>query len=84
MIAAIPQYAQMPECQTCEVKNYCKKGCLFEQIKNQGPIVELCDIYKYVYKEVKRMTAALKNDPYFKRVVLDDLEKDQTENGYDY
>jgi sulfatase maturation enzyme AslB (radical SAM superfamily) len=84
MIAEIPKYAQMPVCQTCEVKNYCKKGCLFEQIKNQGPIVELCDIYKYVYKEVKRMTAALKHDPYFKRVVLDDLEKDQTENGYDY
>ena len=84
MIAAIPKYAQMPECQTCEVKNYCKKGCLFEQIKNQGPIVELCDIYKYVYKEIKRMTATLKNDPYFKRVVLDELEKDQEENGYDY
>jgi uncharacterized protein len=84
MIEAIPKYAQMSVCQTCEVKNYCKKGCLFEQIKNQGPIVELCDIYKYVYKEVKRMTAALKNDPYFKRVVLDELERDLEENGYDY
>jgi uncharacterized protein len=84
MIAEIPKYARMPVCQTCEVKNYCKKGCLFEQIKNQGPIVELCDIYKYVYKEVKRMTAALRDNSNFKRVVLDELEKDLEDNGYDY
>ena len=84
MIAAIPQYAQMPVCQTCEVKNYCQKGCLFEQIKNQGPIVELCDIYKYVYKEVTRMTAALKDDEFFKRTVLEELEKDLEDNGYQY
>ena len=84
MIAEIPKYARMPVCQTCEVKNYCQKGCLFEQIKNQGPIVELCDIYKYTYKEVKRLVAALRNNDYFKRVVQDDLEKDLEENGYKY
>ncbi len=83
MIAAIPKYAQMPVCQTCEVKNYCKKGCLFEQIKNQGPIVELCDIYKYTYREVKRMTAALKNNPDFKQVVKEEMEKEY-EDGYEY
>lgn len=83
MIAEIPKYARMPVCQTCEVKNYCKKGCLFEQIKNQGPIAELCDIYKYVYKEVKRMIAALKNDEFFKEVVREELEKDY-EDGYQY
>lgn len=83
MIAEIPKYARMPVCQTCEVKNYCKKGCLFEQIKNQGPIVELCDIYKYTYREVKRMTAALKNNPDFKRVVKEEMEKEY-EDGYEY
>lgn len=76
MIEAIPKYAQMPVCQTCEVKNYCKKGCLFEQIKNQGPVVELCDIYKYTYREVKRMTAALKNNEHFKQTVRAEMEKD--------
>jgi uncharacterized protein len=74
MIAEIPKYAQMPVCQTCEVKNYCSKGCLFEQIKNKGPIVELCDIYKYAYREVKRMTTELKNNQYFKQVVHEELQ----------
>jgi sulfatase maturation enzyme AslB (radical SAM superfamily) len=83
MIAEIPKYAQMPVCQTCEVKNYCKKGCLFEQIKNQGPIVELCDIYKYTYREVKRMTSALKNNEFFKQVVREEMEKEY-EDGYEY
>jgi len=83
MIAEIPKYAQMPVCQTCEVRNYCKKGCLFEQIKNQGPIVELCDIYKYTYREVKRMTAALRDNPYFKQVVKEEMEKEY-EDGYEY
>ena len=83
MVAEIPKYAQMPVCQTCEVRNYCKKGCLFEQIKNQGPIVELCDIYKYTYREVKRMTAALKNNEFFKQVVREEMEKEY-EDGYEY
>ena len=83
MIAEIPKYAQMPVCQTCEVRNYCKKGCLFEQIKNQGPIVELCDIYKYTYREVKRMTAALRNNEFFKQVVKEEMEKEY-EDGYEY
>lgn len=83
LIAEIPKYARMPECQTCEVKNYCKKGCLFEQIKNKGPIKELCDIYKYMYKEVKRMTATLKENKHFQRTIIEELEKDQ-EIGYQY
>ena len=83
MVEEIPKYAQMPVCQTCEVKNYCKKGCLFEQIKNQGPIVELCDIYKYTYREVKRMTSALKNNEFFKQVVREEMEKEY-EDGYEY
>lgn len=73
MIAVIPKYAQMPECQSCEVKNYCQKGCLFEQIKNQGPIVELCDIYKYVYREVKRMSSELKNNQTFRYKVEEEI-----------
>lgn len=74
MIDMIPQYAKMPVCQTCEVKNYCEKGCLFEQIKNRGPIVELCDIYKYVYSEVSRMTRTLHKDPHFNNYLLEEIE----------
>ena len=74
MIEAIPKYAQMPECQSCEVQNYCEKGCLFEQIKNKGPIVELCEIYKYTYKEVSRLTGELRDDPHFKQQLLREIE----------
>jgi uncharacterized protein len=73
MIAEIPKYAQMKECQTCEVRDYCEKGCLFEQIKNQGPIVELCDLYKYIYREVKRMTVELKDNEHFRATIKKEL-----------
>ena len=76
MIEDIPKYIKMSVCQTCEVKNYCEKGCLFEQIKNKGPIVELCDIYKYAYNQVRHMTKSLYNNDYFKNTVMMELEKD--------
>lgn len=76
MLAKIPEFYSMSECQTCEVKNYCKKGCLFEQIRNNGPIVELCDIYKHTYKEVSKMTRALKLNEHFTDVVRRELENE--------
>jgi radical SAM protein with 4Fe4S-binding SPASM domain len=75
MIEDIPKYIKMSVCQTCEVKNYCEKGCLFEQIKNKGPIAELCDIYKYAYNQVRHMTKSLYNNDYFKNTVMMELEK---------
>jgi uncharacterized protein len=74
LIAEIPKYAQMPECQSCEVKNYCEKGCLFEQIKNKGPIVELCSIYKYTYRQVSRMSQELGSNPYFIQQLKEEIE----------
>lgn len=73
MLDDIPKYAQMIECSTCEVRHYCEKGCLFEQIKNQGPIVELCSIYKFLYNEVSRISALLQGNPHFNRVVLEEI-----------
>ena len=40
-------------CRSCNIKNYCDRGCLFEQIKNKGPIIELCNIYKIIFKHLK-------------------------------
>ena len=74
MIEAIPQYTKMSVCQTCEVKNYCEKGCLFEQIKNEGPIVELCDLYKYTYKQVTHMTKQLASNEFFKKTPREEIE----------
>ncbi|WP_408098555.1 radical SAM protein [Peredibacter sp. HCB2-198] len=66
MIAKIPEYKLMKECESCDVKNYCKKGCLFENIKNEGPIVELCDIYKHIYSELIRMVKELNGNSTFR------------------
>jgi radical SAM protein with 4Fe4S-binding SPASM domain len=73
MVELIPEYQHMSECQTCEVKNYCEKGCLFEQIKNKGPIKELCDVYKFMYKNVGDMTKQLRNNKNFKNTVMKEL-----------
>jgi uncharacterized protein len=75
-ITQIPAFRQMSACQTCEVKHYCTKGCMFEQIKNGEPISELCDIYQHIYREVFRMISALNTTPAFitltKREVLNE------------
>jgi radical SAM protein with 4Fe4S-binding SPASM domain len=73
-IGKIPAFKQMKECLTCEVRSYCEKGCLFEQIKNDGPIVELCSLYKYIYAEIRRMTAALQHTPQFLRTIAEDAQ----------
>ena len=73
MVELIPKYERMSECETCEVKNYCEKGCLFEQIKNKGPIKELCDVYKFMYKNVSDMTKQLRNNENFKNTVMREI-----------
>jgi uncharacterized protein len=74
LIQEIPNYIKMNVCQTCEVKNYCEKGCLFEQIKNKGPIEELCDIYKYLYHKVRTMCSILKEDLNFKTMLMEEIK----------
>jgi len=39
----------LEKCFTCDIRNYCNRGCIYEQIKNKGPIDELCAIYKGMY-----------------------------------
>jgi sulfatase maturation enzyme AslB (radical SAM superfamily) len=65
VIRKIPIFRAMPACQTCEVRYYCTKGCLYEQINNDGPIVELCDIYKYIYASIFKMISTIKHVPRF-------------------
>ena len=36
----------LKDCNTCDIKDICHKGCIYEQLQNNGPITELCDIYK--------------------------------------
>lgn len=42
-------------CNTCDIRDYCDRGCIYEQLKNNGPIVELCAIYKIIFSEVLRL-----------------------------
>ncbi len=39
-------------CNTCQIRDVCDRGCLVEHIRNKGLIVELCEIYKIIYKEL--------------------------------
>lgn len=68
-LPAIESYKKMSPCQTCEVRQYCKKGCLFENIKNEGPIKELCDMYKHIYTELQRMTKELCHESSFRELM---------------
>lgn len=68
-IDKIPEFQFMKECHTCEVKDYCRKGCMYENIKNNGPIIELCDMYKHMYKELSRMVKNLNGNETFRKVL---------------
>jgi|GEM_PF-1360463 len=70
MSEQIEQFKQMDECNSCSVKNFCRKGCLFENIKNKGPITEICGMYRHIYSELLRMTKTLKDNDSFKSLVL--------------
>ena len=43
----------MSACNTCEIRDVCHKGCIYEQLLNNGVIPELCAIYKGIVKELK-------------------------------
>jgi uncharacterized protein len=76
MVKLIPVYAKMTECDACEVNKYCAKGCLHEQIKNEGPIQELCDIYKHVYRRVSEMVNDIKHIELFKKQIYKELNSE--------
>lgn len=78
--AQIPNFLEMPECQKCEVKQYCKKGCMYENIKNGKPIVEVCEIFKYSYSIIEYMLKTLKNDKNFKEIIKKEIY-DEFGNG---
>ena len=76
-IAKIPEFTVMSKCSTCEVKNYCKKGCLYEQIHNNGPIDELCDIYKHIYRCVFNMINTLQSSDKFIAILKEEIKNER-------
>lgn len=68
-IDKIPEFFLMKECRTCEVKDYCRKGCMYENIKNNGPLVEICTMYKHMYGELQRMVKELNGNETFRYVL---------------
>lgn len=73
VIAKIPQFREMSKCMTCEVRFYCRKGCLYSQIKNDGPIDELCDMYKHIYAEVFKMIKELRHNEKFLSILKSEV-----------
>jgi uncharacterized protein len=69
MIDQIPQFKKMKECETCNVRKFCKKGCLYENITNEGPIEEICSMYRHIYKELLEMINLLKINDTFKHLM---------------
>ena len=43
----------LSDCYNCNIFHLCNKGCIYEQIVNKQVIVELCDIYKGMFKIVQ-------------------------------
>lgn len=74
-LARIPEFKRMKECESCDVKDYCRKGCLFENIKNNGPIVELCDMYRHIYKELSRMVRELNRNLVFREFMQREIHE---------
>ena len=72
----ITSYVHTSACNTCSVKNYCKKGCLYEQIKNEGPIVDICTIYKYIYKAIAILVKDLRDNKDFKMIIMEELNNE--------
>lgn len=70
-INKIEEFKYMKACQSCEVKNYCKKGCLYENIKNDGPLDEICEMYKHFYKETLRLVKTLQSTTPMKETIKD-------------
>ncbi len=65
----IPEYKNMAACESCSVKKFCRKGCLYENIKNEGPIENICIMYRHFYKEVQRMISEIRSNKYFTRIL---------------
>lgn len=72
----IPEFLNMEKCQTCEVKGYCRRGCLYENIKNDGPIDEICIFFKYIYNRIDKMLITLKDDNNFKKIIRSEIERE--------
>jgi len=65
---------EYPECQECELYQYCNAGCTYSEIKNGNgkravPIDGLCDVLKLCYRESTRMAVELKDVPTFKNII---------------
>lgn len=58
------------KCRNCEIFYYCAQGCQYSQLRNScQPVDSACDIYKFMVKEMIRMTHELKGNRTFRKIV---------------
>ena len=72
----IPVFLEMNKCNNCEIKNYCKKGCMYENIKNDGPIDEVCEIFKYFFNKTFYIINKLKTNNRFKELLTNIIKEE--------
>lgn len=72
----IDDFREMEACKKCSVRNYCKKGCLFEQIKNNEPIEELCIIYRSIYNRISVMVGVMAKNNNFLSITRQEIESE--------
>jgi len=69
LIPKIEEYKHLSTCDTCEINKYCRKGCIYENIKHGGVIAELCDVYKHVHLCINDMIDKLNTNKHFIGVI---------------
>jgi radical SAM protein with 4Fe4S-binding SPASM domain len=72
----IEEFREMDACKKCSVRNYCKKGCLFEQIKNNEPIEELCIIYRHIYNRISAMVGSMNKNNNFLKITQEEVRSE--------
>lgn len=70
----ISVFNDMIECTNCHVKPYCRKGCMYENIKNGKPIKEVCDIFKHFYDKIFFMLKELRYDENFQNIIKKEIQ----------
>jgi radical SAM protein with 4Fe4S-binding SPASM domain len=57
------------KCLNCELRQYCNTGCTYEQVKNGGPVDDVCTLFKMCYEQAYRITETLKNTETFHNTI---------------
>ena len=64
-----------PECQGCELYNFCNAGCTYSQLKikdgeyRSSPVESVCKLFKIIYKDTLYINECLKDNELYKSYI---------------